>query len=70
VDAFLVGRELYFSLNPLSLLPLSGLWLPLAESANARSLWITIINTAIFVGFAAWQAMHLKKYFVTKKLIN
>eukprot|EP00667_Euglena_gracilis_P023705 EG_transcript_26871 len=41
-----------------------------SESANTRALWIAIINTTVFFSFAAWQALHLKKYFVTKKLIN
>jgi hypothetical protein len=41
-----------------------------SETANTRALWITIINTSVFVGFAFWQVNHLKRYFVTKKLIG
>eukprot|EP00906_Rhabdomonas_costata_P027858 RCo039559 len=40
------------------------------ESNNSRAMWITVANVAIFVLFASWQVLHLKKFFISKKLIN
>jgi len=41
-----------------------------SEVANTRALWVAIVNTAAFTGVAAYQAYHLKRYFVSKKLIS
>jgi hypothetical protein len=40
------------------------------ESNNSRAMWITICNVAIFITFAGWQVFHLKRFFISKKLIN
>jgi hypothetical protein len=40
------------------------------ESNNSRAMWITILNMGIFLGFASWQVLHLKKFFISKKLIS
>lgn len=40
------------------------------ESNNSRAMWVTIINMGIFLGFASWQALHLKKFFISRKMIS
>eukprot|EP01006_Ploeotia_vitrea_P051283 TRINITY_DN67544_c3_g2_i1.p1 TRINITY_DN67544_c3_g2~~TRINITY_DN67544_c3_g2_i1.p1 ORF type:complete len:206 (-),score=23.72 TRINITY_DN67544_c3_g2_i1:565-1182(-) len=40
------------------------------DATNSRALWITLINVAVFFAFASWQVLHLKRFFIQKKLIS